>query len=127
MQRTATTVYIVEDSAIIRDALVDLLDDGQDITVVGSAEDAPTAIRAILAARPEFVVLDYQLVGSTAVDVLSAVHPVAPEIAFIVLTNHATNAYRRVCMDAGAGWFLDKNHDFEKVKDIVTSAKAAQV
>ncbi|HZQ60923.1 MAG TPA: response regulator [Casimicrobiaceae bacterium] len=128
MARDATTtVFIVEDSADVRDALVDLLEDLDGVTIAGSAEDALTAIAAILRCRPNLVVLDYQLAGSTALDVLEAVHPVAPEIAFIVLTNHANTAYRRLCMKAGASGFLNKARDFEKVKDIVAQLSAPHI
>ncbi len=116
---TDTKVFIVEDSKAVRDALADLLDTLDDVTIVGSAEDAQTAIEGISRSRPDYVVLDYQLVGSTGVDVLRAVHPKMPEIVFIVLTNHPISQYRRVCVDAGATWFLDKTREFEKVKDIV--------
>ena len=124
MERKQITVYIVEDSPDVRDALVDLLGDVEDVDVVGSAENAPNAISGILRARPDFVVLDYQLIDSNAVDVLRAVHPVLPETSFIVLTNHANKAYERVCTAAGAGWFLQKNRDFAKVKDIVAHLAA---
>jgi DNA-binding NarL/FixJ family response regulator len=116
---TNTSVFIVEDSPAVRDALVDLIDDVEGVTIAGSAADAPTAIDAITKSHPDYVVLDYQLVGSTGVDVLRAVHPKLPEIVFIVLTNHASAQYRRICMSAGATWFLDKTREFAKVKDIV--------
>jgi len=118
-----TTVFIVEDSEIVRDALVDLLEDCEDVTVVGSAEDAGTAIEAISRCKPDYVVLDYQLVRSTAVDVLRALYPSMSDVGFIVLTNHATPQYRRVCVEAGATWFLDKTRDFAKVKDIVAKLR----
>jgi two-component system response regulator DevR len=121
---TTTTVFIVEDSDVVRDALVDLLDTTDGITVVGSAADASTAIAAIARSQPDYVILDYQLEGSTGVDVLRAIHPTHPQIQFIVLTNHTTSQYRRVCMNAGASWFLDKTRDFAKVKDIVAQLAA---
>lgn len=120
---TPTTVFIVEDSPIVRDALVDLLEDVQDVTVVGSAEDAHTAIEAISRCRPDYVVLDYQLARSNALDVLRALRPSMSDVVFIVLTNHATSQYERVCMQAGATWFLDKTRDFAKVKDIVAKLR----
>ena len=126
MESNHTTVYIVEDSPDVRDALIDLLADLEDVEVVGSAEDAASAITGILRTRPDYVVLDYQLVDSNALDVLRAVHPVLSEVAFIVLTNHANKAYERVCVNAGAGWFLQKNRDFTKVKDIVAQLAAPQ-
>jgi DNA-binding NarL/FixJ family response regulator len=118
-----TSVFIVEDSAIVRDALVDLLEGIEDVTVVGSAEDARTAIEAISRCKPEYVVLDYQLLRSNALDVLRALHPSMPDVVFIVLTNHATPQYQRVCIEAGATWFLDKTRDFAKVKDIVAKLR----
>ena len=124
-QAPKSTVFIVEDSPVVRDALVDLLECLADVTIAGSAEDALTAIDAISRCRPHFVILDYQLVGSTAVDVLRALCPVMRDVVFIVLTNHATAQYRRVCMEAGASWFLDKAREFTKVKDIIARPNAS--
>jgi DNA-binding NarL/FixJ family response regulator len=47
------------------------------------------------------VILDFRLIDGTGVDVMRAVHPALPEIRFVVLTNHPSAQYRRVCMDAG--------------------------
>lgn len=123
-QAPKTTVFIVEDSPDVRDALVDLLESHANLTVVGSAEDPATAIDAIARCRPNFVVLDYQLVGGTAIDVLRALRPTMRDVVFIVLTNHVTAQYRRVCIEAGASWFLDKAREFTKVKDIIAQLPA---
>ena len=123
-QAPKTTVFIVEDSPDVRDALVDLLESHANVTVVGSAEDPATAIEAITRCRPSCVVLDYQLVGGTAVDVLRSLCPAMRDVVFIVLTNHATAQYRRVCIEAGATWFLDKAREFTKVKDIIAQLHA---
>ncbi len=119
-----TTVFIVEDSPFVRDALVDLLESDPAVSIAGSAEDAAGAIEAIGRCHPDYVVLDYQLIGSTGLDVLRALHPALPNVVFIVLTNHATAQYRRVCMEAGATWFLDKTREFTKVREIVAPQQA---
>ncbi|HZP86238.1 MAG TPA: response regulator [Burkholderiales bacterium] len=123
MHPGTASVFIVEDSADVRDALLDLLRD-MDVVIAGTAEDAATATAGILRCRPDFVILDFQLIDSNAVDVLKAVHGTAPEVAFIVLTNHATTAYRNLCMKHGARWFLEKARDFSKVKDIIAHLDA---
>jgi two-component system response regulator DevR len=112
-------VFIVEDSAPIRSRLVEMLGAVEGLCVVGEAESPAEAVAGISATRPDCVVLDFQLIGGTAVDVLRAVHPVSPEIAFIVLTNHPTAQYRRACMEAGAVGFLDKSTEFGKLKAAV--------
>jgi DNA-binding NarL/FixJ family response regulator len=118
------TVFIVEDSTIVRDALVDLLECLPGVTIAGSAGDPTTAIDAIARSRPDYVVLDYQLVGGTAVDVLRALRAESNDIIFIVLTNHATAQHRRVCMEAGASSFLDKTLEFDQVKEIIAPQRA---
>lgn len=116
---TATRVFIVDDSPLIRTGLRDLLGDLDEVEIVGEAETPADAIDAILKLKPTCVVLDFQLRGGTGVDVLRAVHPVAPEIAFMVLTNHPTRQYRRLCIGAGAKGFFDKSTELAKIKDAV--------
>jgi DNA-binding NarL/FixJ family response regulator len=118
--RNCSRVFIVEDSAPIRSRLVELLGEIEGVCVVGEAETPGDAVTGIQQTKPHCVVLDYQLVGGTGVDVLRAVHPASPEIAFVVLTNHPNAQYRRICMEAGADWFLDKSTEFGKIKEVVT-------
>lgn len=118
-------VFIVEDSAPIRKRLGELLGEIDGVDVVGEAESPSDAIAGILSTSPNWVVLDFQLVGGTGVDVLRAVRPKAPEINFIVLTNHPSPQYRRTCIDSGAGWFFDKSTEFGKIKDVITAPVAA--
>ena len=117
-----TKVFIAEDSPAIRDRLVEMLDELEGVSVVGDAETPGDAIAGILRTNPNYVVLDYQLNGGTAVDVLRGVHASVPETVFLVLTNHANPQYRRICLDAGASYFFDKSLEFGKVRDVVAAA-----
>ena len=115
----ALKVFIVEDSPPIRDRLIELMDEADGAAVVGVADTPSDAIAGILKTRPDCVVLDYQLIGGTGVDVLRAVCPKAPRTVFVVLTNHVDPQYRRLCLDTGARWFLDKSTDFRKIKEVI--------
>ena len=114
-------VFHVDDSGLIRDRLVRLLDcDG--IAVVGHAETPQRAIECILATQPDVVVLDVQLDGGSGLQVLRAVHQVAPDIAFVVFSNHSSPAYRKRYLDEGAKTFLDKSTEFDQLLRAVTQA-----
>jgi two-component system response regulator DevR len=117
--RCTGKVFIVEDSPPVRSRLVELVGAIEGLSVVGEADSPADAVTGIRETRPDCVVLDFQLIGGTAVDVLRAVHPGSPEIAFVVLTNHPTAQYRRVCMEAGARWFLDKSTELGKLEEVV--------
>ena len=114
-----TKVFLVEDFAPVRDRLTELLTEIEGVEVVGEAETPTDAIGGILSTRPDWVVLDFQLLGGTGVDVLRAVHPKLPSIKFIVLTNHPNAQYRRTCVESGADWFFDKSTEFARVKEII--------
>ena len=114
-----TKAFIVEDSASIRERLTGLLREIEGVCVVGEADSPGTAVEGILRTRPDVVVLDIQLIGGTGVDVLRAVHPKAPEVMFIVLTNYPNPQYRAACVNAGASFFLDKNTEIGRVTELI--------
>jgi DNA-binding NarL/FixJ family response regulator len=120
MQTTSPTrVFIVDDSGPIRARLAEMLSRMEDVRVVGEADSAREAVAGILRSRPDSVLLDLNLMGRTGIDVLRTVRPQAPEIVFVVLTNHAEPQYRRVCTEAGASYFLDKSRDFDRVREVI--------
>jgi len=114
-----TNVFLVEDSAPIRARLAEMLNDVQGVAIVGEAETPASAIEGILRTHPDSVVLDIQLIGGSGIDVLRKVRSVNPGIVFIMLTNHPDPQYRKICMEAGASYFLDKSSEFENVKEII--------
>ena len=118
------SVFLVEDSASIRERLVRLLESVPGAQVIGQAGDADEAIAAILAARPDVVLLDVQLEQSSGFDVLRAVGKAAPAIAFFILTNHPHEGYRENAMRLGARGFYDKSSEFEKLRDALAAAAA---
>ena len=119
MSPANTKVFLVEDSAPIRERLSELLTGVEGVEIVGEAETRADAIEGILRTAPDFVVLDFQLIGGTAVEVLRAVQPRLASTVFVVLTNHPGPQYRRLCVDAGADAFFDKSTEFERVRDVI--------
>ena len=114
-----STVFIVDDSAPIRARLVEMLSTIDGVRLVGEAANTPDAIAGILSTHPDSVLLDLNLGGDQGLDVLRAVLPEAPEIEFVVLSNHSEKQYRKACIEAGAKHFLDKSTEFESVRTII--------
>jgi DNA-binding NarL/FixJ family response regulator len=83
-------------------------------------------VDGILRTHPDSVLLDLNLMGKSGMDVLRAVHPQAPDIVFIVLTNHSEPQYRRACARAGARYFLDKSTEFERVREVIAEIAATR-
>jgi DNA-binding NarL/FixJ family response regulator len=119
-------VFIVEDSPLVRVRLVDMLEAIPGASVVGEASCAEAAIREILAARPDVVLLDLNLAEGSGFDVLRAVQKLAPEIDFYMLSNFAAYPYRELAERLGARDFFDKSTEFARVRDIIAQRAAAK-
>jgi DNA-binding NarL/FixJ family response regulator len=114
-------VFHADDSSLIRERVATLLD-SQAMALVGHAETPDYAIEGILATHPDVVVLDVQLDGGTGLQVLRAVRRAAPDIAFVVFSNHSDAAYRKRYLGEGAQAFLDKSTEFDQLARAVTQA-----
>jgi len=114
-------VFLVDDSALIRGRVADLLAAGG-MTVVGEAETPQSSIDAILEVHPDVVVLDVRLEGGSGLQVLRAVHHADPEIGFVVFSNNSSPAYRKRYLGEGADRFLDKTDEFDQLVAAVASA-----
>ncbi|OGA03400.1 MAG: hypothetical protein A3H35_17010 [Betaproteobacteria bacterium RIFCSPLOWO2_02_FULL_62_17] len=120
------TAFIAEDSVAIGERLAKLLEEGDSIDVVGQAQTPLGAIDGILASKPDAVVLDIHLRGGSGLEVIRKLHPLAPQIVFVVLTNYPDPHYRRLFAEAGASSLLDKSSEFDRVKEEILTACAAR-
>ena len=117
-------VFIVDDLPSMQERLRELLATIEGVEVVGDAQTTDAAIAGILGTSPDAVVLDYQLADGTGVKVLRVVGAAAPEIVFIVLTNHATPQHRAACLAAGARYFFDKSTEFGRIAGAIAEIGA---
>jgi len=116
----AMRVLIVEDSAIMRERIADLLSEfGKDIDLVAQAQDVPQGLEAIRTLEPDVVILDIRMPGGSGIDVLKALKRERPAAGAIMLTNYPYPQYRERCRDAGADFFLEKSSEFDKLPEII--------
>jgi DNA-binding NarL/FixJ family response regulator len=110
-------VFLVEDSPLLRERLQAMLAAIPGVQTVGHADAAGPAIDAILASGAEAVVLDIQLAEGSGFDVLRAVRSRAPQVAVFMLTNFASEGYRKAAERLGARGFFDKSHDIDRLRE----------
>ena len=120
-------VFVVEDSAAVRERLVEMIREVKDIEVVGEAATYDTAVAGIIDTRPDVAVLDIKLANETGsgIDALIEVRKTLPGIRAIVLSNYTTPQHLKASADAGAEYFLDKSIDFERVAEILQQMQIA--
>jgi DNA-binding NarL/FixJ family response regulator len=112
-------VFIADDSALLRERLIDMLSELEGIEIVGQAQDSLSAVRSIHKLKPDVVILDIWMPGGSGFNVLQNIkkNKVAPVV--IMFTNYPYSQYRKKCMDEGADFFFDKSSEFEKINEVL--------
>ena len=119
-------VFLVEDSVQVVQRLEEMLAAIAGVRMVGSAASADEAIREVLTLHPDAVLCDISLAQGTGFDVLRALHAQAPDVEVYMLSNFATEPYRRIAARLGARDFFDKSTELGRMRDTV-AARAANL
>lgn len=111
------TTFIVEDSPLILDGLIETLEEFTPVRVVGTASDEAQAMRWLSdpANQCALVIVDIFLKGGSGLGVLKAARQVGLTAKRVVLTNYATNDIRRTCAGLGADRVFDKSQELEEL------------
>ena len=109
--------YIVEDSAVIRESLIALLEESAPVQVVGTAEDELTALNWIdkRSSACHLVIVDIYLKGGSGLGILKAGAGIYKPAKWVVFSNHATPEMRTRCMELGADCVFDKSNEIDEL------------
>ncbi len=120
MHRTLK-VYLVEDSPVLRDRVIETLEDTGSSHVVGSADTEDDAVKGIVASTPDAVVLDIQLRQGNGLNVLRRVRSLKLGVRplVIVLTNYNIPEFRSRALTAGTDFFFDKATELHRVAEVL--------
>jgi len=101
-------VFLLDDHEIVRKGVRDLLEAEADITVVGEAGTAESALARIPALRPEVAVLDVRLPDGDGVTVCREIRSRMPEVACLMLTSFGDDEALFDAIMAGAAGYVLK-------------------
>ena len=121
----AYRAYIVEDSATIRENLIETLQELAEVEAVGIAETEVEGKRW-LAANDDYwdlAIVDLFLKEGNGLNILEACRARKPSQKMIVLSNHATNDIRWRCQQLGADAVFDKSTEIEQLVDYCVSVR----
>ncbi len=108
--------YIVEDSPVIRENLIEALEENAPIEVVGVAEDERSAISWLMGHNCcDLVIVDIFLKDGSGLGVLKAIGELARTTRRVVLSNHATPDMRSKCLELGADQVFDKSNEIDEL------------
>ncbi|MGB6453282.1 MAG: response regulator transcription factor [Streptosporangiaceae bacterium] len=102
------SVFLLDDHEIVRRGVKELLEAEPDITVVGEAGSAASALARIPALKPGVAVLDIRLPDGDGVSVCREIRSRMPEVACLMLTSFSDDEALFDAIMAGAAGYVLK-------------------
>jgi DNA-binding NarL/FixJ family response regulator len=108
-------VVLVDDHAVVRTGLAQLLSVADDIEVVGTAGDGAEAIEVVREHTPDVVLMDLQMPGTDGVEATRALQDSGVPTQVLVLTSFSDGDRIVAALDAGAVGYLLKDAEPDEV------------
>jgi DNA-binding NarL/FixJ family response regulator len=103
------SVLLVDDHSLVRRGFRRMLEDEEDISVVGEASNGEEAVNLARSLKPRVVVMDCALPGISGLQATRKILQLAPETLILMLSMHSEETWVRQAMDAGARGYVLKN------------------
>lgn len=117
-------VLVVDDHAVVRRGLREILAETTDLHAAGEAGTAAEALEKIAAERWHVIVLDVALAGQSGLDLIADIRRLRPDARVLVLTMFSEDQYAVRAIRAGAAGFLTKESAPEKLVEAVRKVAA---
>lgn len=118
-----TTVLVVDDQALIRQAVTDILSSHPDVEVVGEAVDGAQAVELAARLRPNVVLMDIRMPLVDGIEATRRIcaDPENANVRVLILTTFEEDDYVVSALRAGASGFIGKGAEPD---DIVAAVLA---
>jgi DNA-binding NarL/FixJ family response regulator len=103
------SLLLVDDNVGIRQALHAILEEYDDLKVIGEAADGVTAFHLALSLRPDVILMDVGLSRLNGVDATRRIKDLLPHTIILGLSVHNVGQIEHAMLTAGASAFFSKD------------------
>jgi two-component system, NarL family, response regulator DevR len=108
-------ILLVDDHEIVRLGLKALINRHRNMEVVGEAAHADSAVAQCLTLRPDVVILDIRLGGTSGIEACQQITTQLPDVKVIMLTSYAEDEMLFAAIRAGAAGYVLKQAGGQEV------------
>lgn len=102
-------VLVVDDHPMLRAGLAQLLEQADDITLIGLAADGAKGVELALGAHPDVVLMDLEMPGLDGIEATRRIRASCEHTQVVILTSFSDRARILDALDAGATGYLLKD------------------
>ena len=123
MNQTALRVLVVDDNALVREALCELLWTEADIEVVCQASNGKDAVRLAKKHQPDLVLLDIAMPEMNGIDAARWIKAQLPDTQVLIFSQLSSVGFAKEALAAGASGYIAKEN---AVSDLMPEVRKIQ-
>lgn len=114
-------IFIADDNRLLREGLVSMLLEQNDMVVIGKAPSGREALEQIKRVRPEVALIDIGMPDKDGIELTQALRQEAPEVKVIILGMIDLSDEIMQCIEAGAAGYVLKEASFDHLVETIRS------
>lgn len=123
---TVIRILIADDHPVVRDGVAGVIDEQDDMTVVGQASTGLEALALYVERRPDVTLMDLRMPGMNGVETIAAIRHQSPAARAIILTTYDTDEDIYRALEAGARAYLLKDVARQVLLETIRAVHAGQ-
>jgi DNA-binding NarL/FixJ family response regulator len=120
-------VLIVDDHAMMRQGLAQLINNEPDLVVASEADTAGQALNLIAARRPDLVLADISLPDKNGLELIKDILVYHPGLPVLVVSMHDETLYAERVLRAGGRGFIMKQEGGKKLMQAIRQVLSGQI
>lgn len=117
-------ILIADDHAVVREGTRRILEEEQDLTVVGEAGDGEEAVRLATTLKPDVAIIDIAMPKMSGVEATKQIKALCPTISVLILTAYDDDQLVFGLLEAGAAGYLLKDVRGRELVEAVRAVRA---
>lgn len=125
--RVKAKILIVDDHPVVRQGLIQLINQERDLTVCGEAGDSHGTLSAIETLKPDLAIVDISLPGVDGLELIKAIRARYSDLPVLVLSMYDESLYAGRALRAGAKGYVMKDKGAENLVTAIRQVLAGQL
>lgn len=119
-------IFLVDDHKLMRDGIVSMLSDCEDINVIGSTASGEEAINGVQELKPDVVLMDIMLRGMTGIEATRWIKEQDKNVKIILVSMEVKKEYLSAGIQSGIDGYIPKDTDKETMIKAIRTVHAGE-